>query len=63
MKPCTDCAASQLLNDRYWAATEDTYDAASADLAGAAWEYGNSNMPILPIRHCQLTIGTFGTYI
>ena len=52
MKPCIDCTASQLLNDRYWAATEDTYDAASADSAGAAWECGNSDVPILPIRHC-----------
>ena len=30
----TDCMASQLLNDRYCAATEDTYDAAPADSAG-----------------------------
>ena len=61
MKPCTDCMASQLLNDRYCAATEDTYDAAPADSAGAVWECENSNVPIVPIRHCQLSIGAFGT--
>ena len=57
----TDCMASQLLNDRYCAATEDTYDAAPADLAGAVWECENFNVPIVPIQHCQLSIRAFGT--
>ena len=61
MNPCTDCMASQLPNDRYCAATEDTYDAAPADSAGGVSECENSNVPIMPIRHCQLSIGAFGT--
>ena len=61
MKPCTDSTASQFLNDRYCAATEDTYDVAPADSAGSVSECENSNVPIVPIRHCQLSIGAFDT--
>ena len=63
MKPCIDCMASQLLINRYCAATGDTDDAAAADSASAAGECEKSNVPIVPIRQCQLSIGAFGTYM